>query len=189
VKFLRMLKEAEGCGLATQTYLFKVVMVGDPAVGKTSLVVRYVHGFFQHDYIATIGTQIMSKEVYVRDNIVKLSIWDIGGQEKFDTLAPAYYKGASGALAIFDVTRKETLENIPKWISRLHRYANPNVLTILVGNKVDLVDERQVSPDEATGIADKYGLPYVETSAKSGKNVIKVFEVMAERLLAKKVGE
>ncbi len=168
-------------------YLFKVVMVGDPGVGKTSLIMRYVKGFFQHDYKATVGTQIMSKEVYVKNATVKLSIWDIGGQEKFDTLAPAYYKGAAGGIAVFDLTRRETLEKLPKWISRLTTYANPNVSIVIVGNKSDLVDERQVSLDEAMEMADNLGLPYIETSAKSGKNVIKLFEFIAERLVARKI--
>lgn len=168
------------------TYVLKVVMVGDPAVGKTSLVMRYVQGFFQHDYKATVGTQIMSKEVYVKDVMVKLSIWDIGGQEKFDVLAPAYYRGAAGGLAVFDLTRRETFENVPKWISRLQTYASPNASAIIVGNKADLVDERQISFDEAVDLADKLGFPYVETSAKSGKNVIKIFELIAERIMARK---
>ncbi|MBS7248029.1 MAG: Rab family GTPase [Candidatus Jordarchaeales archaeon] len=168
-------------------YLFKIVMVGDPAVGKTSLVMRYVQGFFQHDYKATVGTQIMSKEVYVKGVTVKLSIWDIGGQEKFDTLAPAYYKGAAGGLAVFDLTRRETFDNIPKWISRMQTYANPNLAIIIVGNKSDLIEERQVSLDEAMEQADKLGFPYVETSAKSGKNVIKIFELIAERIVSRKI--
>ncbi|MEM1658483.1 MAG: Rab family GTPase [Candidatus Jordarchaeales archaeon] len=169
------------------TYVFKVVMVGDPSVGKTSLVMRYVKGFFEYDYKATVGTQIMSKEVQVKGLTVKLMIWDIGGQEKFNTLAPAYYKGAAGGLAVFDLTRKETFENLSKWISRLRTYANPNVSIVIVGNKSDLVDERQVSLEEAMELAEKIGVPYIETSAKSGKNVIKVFEIIAEKVVTKKI--
>ena len=169
------------------SYIFKVVMVGDPAVGKTSLVMRYVQGFFQHDYKSTVGTQIMSKEVYVKGVTVKLSIWDIGGQEKFDTLAPAYYKGAAGGLAVFDLTRRETFDNVPKWISRVQKYASLNSPIIIVGNKSDLIDERQVSLDEAMELADKLGFPYVEASAKSGKNVIKIFELIAEKIASRKI--
>ncbi|MFX1519316.1 MAG: Rab family GTPase [Promethearchaeota archaeon] len=161
-------------------FIFKVIVVGDAAVGKTSLMFRFVHGTFQKDYKMTIGVNFATKMIRLDDGVnVKLSIWDTAGQERFHFLLPSYYDGSSGGLVVFDVTRRESFTNLPKWLEQIRDKVN-QVPLVLIGNKADLEDLRAVTYEEAKQFAQQHGLAYTETSAKTGENVTDVFAALTQ---------
>lgn len=161
-------------------WIFKVIVVGDAAVGKTSLMFRFVHGTFKKDYLMTIGVNFSTKLLTLEDGTkVKLSIWDTAGQERFHFLLPSYFDGSSGGLVVFDVTRRESFQNLPKWLDQVRGKCN-NIPLLLLGNKADLEDLRAVTFEEAKQFATQNGLVYSETSAKEGTNVNDVFAALTE---------
>ena len=160
-------------------FIFKVIVVGDAAVGKTSLMFRFVHGSFQKDYKMTIGVNFATKMVNLDSTKVKLSIWDTAGQERFHFLLPSYYDGSSGGLIVFDVTRRESFTNLPKWLEQV-RAKTGNIPLLIIGNKADLEDLRAVTLEEAKQFAQQYNVVYTETSAKTGENVNDVFAALTQ---------
>ncbi|WXG44736.1 MAG: Rab family GTPase [Promethearchaeati archaeon SRVP18_Atabeyarchaeia-1] len=169
-------------GEAEERYIFKVILIGDGAVGKTSLVRKYMEGRFRVDYLPTIGTQIYTKTVGLGSDKIKLVVWDISGQPAFTSVRPDYYRGARGVILVFDLTRPETYEHLDGWINETKKYTiNPH--TIVVGSKSDLQHQRKVGEKAGTAYASKINAPYMETSAKDGKNVEKVFTTLATELL------
>ena len=160
-------------------FIFKVIVVGDAAVGKTSLMFRFVHGTFQKDYKMTIGVNFATKLVNLDSTKVKLSIWDTAGQERFHFLLPSYYDGSSGGLVVFDVTRRESFTNLPKWLEQI-RGKTGNIPLLIIGNKADLEDLRAVTQEEAKEFAQQYNVVYTETSAKTGDNVNDVFTALTQ---------
>jgi small GTP-binding protein len=167
-------------------YLFKIVVLGEGAVGKTAIVTRFSHGFFRTDYKTTIGSQFAVKNVdFVRDTgnvTVKLQIWDVAGQSRFQILRPMYYRGSSGGLLVFDVTRRRTFIVLEEWLDELYRAINKDIPLVLVANKTDLPD-RVVEPSEGREFADKHGMPYIESSAKTGEGIVDIFQNLAEVLV------
>ena len=161
-------------------YLFKIVFLGEGAVGKTSLVGRYVYDSFEGDYLATIGTDIHVKIVDVKDTRVKLVIWDIAGQDNFAQLRRAYYMNASGAFFVFDTTRPETIRRIDDWINALYAVTGEIPLVILE-NKTDL--ESGLDDAERDSIAAKYNTPILKTSAKEDVNVEEAFREVTSEIL------
>jgi small GTP-binding protein len=169
----------------------KVCLLGDPAVGKTSLIRKYVYNQFSEVYISTIGTEISKKEVLVdiRDNSnesiqyeISLAIWDIIGQKEYRSLISRFYKNANGALVIFDLSREETVENLKNWITSLFG-AIGKVPIIFVGNKYDLMDKDSFNSDTLLDISGRYGAPWITTSAKSGINVELAFIRLGELMI------
>ncbi len=161
-------------------FIFKVIVVGDAAVGKTSLMFRFVHGSFQRDYKMTIGVNFATKMVTLDGGTkVKLSIWDTAGQERFHFLLPSYYDGSSGGLVVFDVTRRESFTNLAKWVEQV-RGKTGNIPLLIIGNKADLEDLRAVTQEEAKQFAQQNGVVYTETSAKTGENVNDVFAALTQ---------
>ena len=160
-------------------YIFKIVVVGDAAVGKTSLMFRFVHGSFKKDYKMTIGVNFATKLVDLDGVKVKLSIWDTAGQERFHFLLPSYYDGSSGGLVVFDVTRRDSFLNLPKWLEQI-RSKTGNIPLLILGNKADLEDLRAVTNEEAKQFAQQNGVVYSETSAKDGANVDDVFAALTQ---------
>lgn len=156
----------------------KVIAVGDAAVGKTSIAGRYVTGSFQSSYKATIGTDIFRKLVTVEGRRIALLIYDTAGQERFRTLVERYFIGAIGALMVYDVTNRESFENLPTWSRQVDRHAG-QALKIVIGNKIDLIDERIVEENEGLGMGRQLGAEFIETSAKDGQNIESVFERIA----------
>lgn len=158
-------------------YLFKVIAVGNGAVGKTSITLRFSTGTFRDSYIMTIGVDFAVKTINVQSpegtKKVKLQIWDTGGQERFSYVRPLYYKGAMGGLVVFDVTQLESFQTIPKWFEEVKKNRG-NIPLILVGNKVDLPD-RKVSSQQGEQMARRLGVKYLETSAKTGESIERVF--------------
>ncbi len=168
-------------------YLFKIVVLGEGAVGKTAIVTRFSHGFFRTDYKTTIGSQFAVKNVDIpRDSgentTVKLQIWDVAGQSRFQILRPMYYRGSSGGLLVFDVTRRRTFIVLEEWLDELYRAINKKIPLVLVANKTDLPD-RVVEPSEGKEFAAKHDMPYIESSAKTGEGIIDIFQELAEILV------
>ncbi len=173
-------------------YLFKVVILGEGAVGKTAIVTRFSHGFFRTDYKTTIGSQFAVKNVYIPsshgDNLeVKLQIWDVAGQSRFQILRPMYYRGASGGVLVFDVTRRRTFIVLDEWLKELENAINKKIPLVLVGNKIDLPD-RVVNPKEGHEFAEAHGMPYIESSAKTGESIVDIFEELAKVLANQRKG-
>jgi small GTP-binding protein len=174
--------------------LFKIVCVGDGAVGKTSITVRTCHGQFDGEYLMTIGVEFGTKVCTIDgQNEVRLQIWDTAGQERFRFLQPAYYRGAHGALLVYDITRMESLNNIPKWIGDLVDTIGTSVPTILVGNKCDLDDLRVVTFEQGKLLADELSAQYkseihfYEASAKTNLNLEEIFQKLGTMMLEERL--
>jgi small GTP-binding protein len=173
-------------------FVFKIVVLGDAAVGKTSLINMYIEQSFQEDYKPTLGANIIRKDVHV-DKInanVRLIMWDLAGQEKYNVIRSMYFQGCVGALLVYDITRSSTFENINlKWLKDFQKYVKKEGTYILIGNKIDLKNERLVSTAEGEKFAKEIqASDFIETSAKYGENVEKAFENLVHQIL-KKLGE
>ncbi|MFX1482401.1 MAG: Rab family GTPase [Promethearchaeota archaeon] len=166
----------------TADFLFKIVFLGDGAVGKTSLVGRYVYDSFEGDYLATIGTDIHIKMVRVGDTVVKLVIWDIAGQDNFAQLRRAYYMNASGAFFVFDTTRPETIERVDEWINALFTVTG-KIPLVLLENKVDL--ESSITEGTRDYVKKQHEVQIIKTSAKEDMNVEEAFKEMTREILEK----
>ncbi len=167
-------------------YLFKFVFLGDGAVGKTSLVGRYVYDSFEGDYLATIGTDIHIKMVNVGDTVVKLVIWDIAGQDNFAQLRRAYYMNASGAFFVFDTTRPETVERVDEWLNALFTVTG-KIPLVLLENKVDL--ESAIKEGTRDSVIKQHDVQIIPTSAKEDMNVEEAFQKMTREILERSRGK
>ncbi|XP_010428296.1 PREDICTED: ras-related protein RABA6a-like [Camelina sativa] len=163
-------------------YLFKAVLIGDSAVGKSNLLSRFSKDEFRLDSKPTIGVEFAYRNVHVGDKIIKAQIWDTAGQERFRAITSSYYRGALGALLIYDITRRTTFENIKKWLFELRDFSNPDTVVVLVGNKSDLRQSREVEEDDGKNLAESEGLYFLETSALENVNVEEAFLVMIGRI-------
>ena len=170
---------------ADNIIVLKIVLLGDAAVGKTSLINMYAHHKFTQDYKPTLGVSICVKEIKKENAQIRLVIWDIAGQEKYDLSRKMFYQGVVGALFVYDTTRHATIKNIEsKWLRDLNEYGEQDLAYILIGNKIDLQDARAVSSEEGTALANKIkASDFVETSAKYGDNVEKAFEKLVFQIL------
>ncbi len=169
-------------------YIFKVIVVGDGSVGKTSVIRRYVHEEFNSKYKKTIGVAHAVQRLLIDDSEATLTIWDTGGQELFDCIRPQYYRGADGALIIYDVTNKESFDHLDKWFSDLDAQCG-KLPVILVANKIDLVENSVIPREEGERYALKEGLMFFETSAKTGEHVVDVMEELAKLILSERKGK
>eukprot|EP00730_Choanoeca_flexa_P018478 TRINITY_DN8987_c0_g1_i2.p2 TRINITY_DN8987_c0_g1~~TRINITY_DN8987_c0_g1_i2.p2 ORF type:complete len:205 (+),score=51.50 TRINITY_DN8987_c0_g1_i2:203-817(+) len=169
-------------GAQGKTCQFKLVLLGESAVGKSSLVLRFVKGQFHEYQESTIGAAFLTQTVNVDDVTVKFEIWDTAGQERYHSLAPMYYRGAQAAIVVYDVTNTDTFGRAKNWVKELQRQANPNIVIALAGNKADLAAKRQVNTDEAAQYAEENGLLFMETSAKTAMNVNEIFMAIAKKL-------
>ncbi|CAL8070440.1 unnamed protein product [Calicophoron daubneyi] len=169
-------------GLNDDVICFKILIIGDSSVGKSSLLVRYMTDTFEPRIPATIGVDYKVKVVRVSDGtMVKLSMWDTAGQERFRTLTPNFYRGANGAVIVFDVSNRETFDNLSKWMEELKTFSNSqSVSCLLVGNKID--QPRQVSREEGLRFARLYNMPYTEASAKTSEGVNSTFYDLVYRI-------
>jgi len=166
-------------------FIFKVVAIGDGGVGKTSIAMRYAFDKFDPKYKATIGVSYAVKKLVYKDTKITLSILDTGGQEMFDYIRPFYYKGASGAIIVYDITREKSFKNLDRWFENLYLQCN-EIPVILVGNKTDLIDERVVSTEEGADYAMQKDVIFYETSAKTGDKVVDVMNELAKVILEEK---
>ena len=164
-------------------YLFKMLIIGDSGVGKSSLMNRFSDNVFSESYINTIGVDFKIRTIEVNGKIIKLQIWDTAGQERFRTIVSSYYRGAHGIMIVFDITDKDSFNNVSMWNDEIKKYASSNVKTILIGNKADFESKRQVDYSEAKEYADNNNMSYYETSAKTALNVEKSFFELATLLI------
>jgi Ras-related protein Rab-11A len=153
-------------------YLFKVVLIGDSGVGKSNLLSRFTRDEFNLESKSTIGVEFATKSVAAGDGkVIKAQIWDTAGQERYRAITSAYYRGAVGALLVYDITKRQSFDDVERWLSELRDHAEENIVVLLVGNKSDLKHLRAVSTQEASEFADKQGLAAIETSALDASNV------------------
>jgi small GTP-binding protein len=157
----------------------KIVVVGDSGVGKTSLVENLISGSFSEETQPTVGVTFKAYSLTVDDEVVNLQIWDTAGQERFRAVSKAYFRNAVGGFVVFDLTSRLSFDNLNSWINDLSTLGAPNAYVILVGNKVDLVDSREIVESEALAFAERYSFNYIETSARSGTNVKEAFSRLA----------
>ena len=166
-------------------YLFKYIIIGDSAVGKSNILLRYIHDKFNEEFQSTIGVEFGAKNLKIEDKIYRIQIWDTAGQETFRSITRAYYKNSVCACVVYDITNKNSFQNIKSWIEDCKKQSPKTVLLILVGNKVDLEDKRQVSKESAESLAEKYGVKYMEVSAKDNINIDELFLDTVKTLLEK----
>ena len=170
--------------------IFKLAVLGNSAVGKTSLINQYIHQKFEQDYHPSLGVNIVIKEMDVEEKNahIKMILWDIAGQEKYDLSRKAFFQGCVGALFVYDVTRPVTFKDVEsKWLKELTEFGNKNVAYLLIGNKNDLLDEKVVSTQDGKKLADKMkASEFIETSAKQGDNVEKAFKTLVLNVISNK---
>ncbi|XP_071725577.1 ras-related protein RABA2a-like [Rutidosis leptorrhynchoides] len=159
-------------------YLFKVVLIGDSGVGKSNLLSRFTRNEFCLESKSTIGVEFATRTLQVEGKTVKAQIWDTAGQERYRAITSAYYRGALGALLVYDVTKPTTFENVKRWLKELRDHADSNIVIMLIGNKTDLKHLRAVSTEDAQIFAEKEGLSFIETSALEAVNVEKSFQTI-----------
>lgn len=169
-------------------FRFKIIVCGDPEVGKTSTVLRFTNKAFRRTYIPTVGVNISEKVVFLKDQNAKIEyvIWDLAGQSKFQLMRKHFYKGADGLLLIFDLTRPPTFKNVAGWYQDIKASLKTDLFGFMIGNKADLVDQRKVNPKEIAALAKELKLDYIEASAFSGANVDNAFHKLAESLIAQR---
>ncbi|KAF9520621.1 hypothetical protein BS47DRAFT_1323701 [Hydnum rufescens UP504] len=160
----------------------KIVLLGDQSVGKTSLITRFMYDTFDNTYQATIGIDFLSKTMYLEDRTVRLQLWDTAGQERFRSLIPSYIRDSSVAIVVFDITNRASFLSTSKWIEDVRSERGNDVIIVLVGNKADLSDKRQVTLEEATAKSTELNILFMETSAKAGHNVKSLFKKIAMSL-------
>ncbi|CAF4872323.1 unnamed protein product [Pieris macdunnoughi] len=166
----------------TKVCQFKLVLLGESAVGKSSLVLRFVKGQFHEYQESTIGAAFLTQTLCLDDTTVKFEIWDTAGQERYHSLAPMYYRGAQAAIVVYDITNQDTFGRAKNWVKELQRQASPSIVIALAGNKSDMAAKRMVEFDEAQAYADENGLLFMETSAKTAMNVNDIFLAIANKL-------
>ena len=183
----RKLDQLQKVNIKSGEYAFKLILGGDGAVGKTSMVHRYVENEFATDYKSTIGTSIMKKECTFKEleSTVRFIIWDLAGQAQFKRVRQSYLANAEAGILVYDVTNRSSFENIDKNWYREIKKASPDIVLILVGNKIDLESKRVVSRDEGEALAQNLTLTYVETSAKTGENIDDAFKMLALQIIKK----
>ena len=160
----------------TEKYILKLLTIGDQFVGKSSIINRYIDDKFNENIKPTLGIDFKTKMIQKGENLIKISIYDTAGEEKYRHLIKNYYNGSNGILLVFDITKRNSFDNLNFWLDELEKNCNLNNLYIfLVGNKTDLKKERKVSYDEAKNFADMKKIPYIEISAKTGDNIDKLF--------------
>lgn len=168
-------------------YLFKILLIGNSGVGKSSLLLRFADDTFTDNFMPTIGVDFKIRTLEVDGRTIKLQIWDTAGQERFKTITSSYYKGAHGIIVVYDITDKESFKNIDNWMNEVEKHASDNVSRILVGNKCDMDESRQVSTDEGKELADQYNIRFMETSAKESANVEEAFTLMTKEIKSRVV--
>ncbi|MFX1366696.1 MAG: Rab family GTPase [Promethearchaeota archaeon] len=179
-----MIKEEESRDL--REFVFKIVIIGDAAVGKTSLINQFVESSFTEDYKPTLGANIVRKDVNLDNTKVRLIIWDLAGQEKYRVVRSMYFQGCEGALLVYDVTRYSTLDNINnKWLKDYKKHVKKMGAFILIGNKTDLKDQVAVPTEKGEEVAKKIKASYfIETSAKLGENIETAFSLLVSQILS-----
>ncbi|KAG4114398.1 hypothetical protein ERO13_D12G044000v2 [Gossypium hirsutum] len=166
-------------------YLFKVVLIGDSGVGKSNLLSRFTRNEFCLESKSTIGVEFATRTLQVEGRTVKAQIWDTAGQERYRAITSAYYRGALGALLVYDVTKPTTFENVSRWLKELRDHADSNIVIMMIGNKTDLKHLRAVATEDGQSYAEKEGLSFIQTSALEAINVEKAFQTILSEIYRK----
>ena len=166
-------------------YLIKILTIGESGVGKTCLISRYNKNEFSATHLSTIAIDFKMKNAEINGHRVKIQIWDTAGQERFATLTNGFFKGSDGIIVVYSVTDEKSFENVNKWMQQIQQRAPADVKVLLAGNKTDLEEERKVSYEEGERLAQKYNIPFFETSAKNGTHVNEVFEKLGADVIEK----
>ena len=168
-------------------YVFKVILIGNASVGKSCLLLRFCDNTFNESYYSTIGVDFKIKTITLENSkVVKLQIYDTAGQERFHTITSSYYHAADGIGIVYDVTRQDSFDSINSWLSDVEKLAKPDAMKILIGNKCDLTETKIISQDQGFDIAKAFGIPFIETSAKTSENVDNLFYQMAVEMVKRK---
>lgn len=166
-------------------YLFKLLLIGNSGVGKSCILMRYADNSFTENFFNTIGVDFKIKTITLNDQVIKMQIWDTAGQDRFRTLTSSYYRGAHGIIIVYDVTNKDSFDNVRQWMQEIEKFASENVNKLLVGNKSDLEEQREVTYDEGVELAKKFDIPFLEVSAKNAFHVDDTFTTMATEIQAR----
>ena len=164
-------------------YLFKLLLIGNSSVGKSSLLVRFVDDVWEENFVPTIGVDFKLKTLDVNGKKVKLQIWDTAGQERFKNITASYYRGGNGVLVVYDITDRDSFTNLTSWLIEIEKNANKSVFKLLIGNKNDLESERKVTTEEGKEFADSNGMKFIETSAKTADKVYEAFELLTKEII------
>ena len=164
-------------------YIFKLILIGNSGVGKSCILQRYIKHTFEESYKCTIGVDFLMKSIVINGQTVKLQLWDTAGQEKYKSMVSSYYRGANVALIVFDITNHQSFDSLPMWIENFYKNGPEQKNIILIGNKKDLANLRQVTQQEAEAFSETNNMMYFETSAKEGDNIEYIFNYAAEKLL------
>ena len=170
-------------------YTFKIVMIGDSGVGKSCILLRFADDKFNENFYATIGVDFRFKNVMVDDKSVKLQIWDTAGQERFKTITSAYYRGADGIIIVYDITDRNSFAHIKDWLDDVNKYTDDNPLKIIVGNKIDLIKDKQINNNDMKTMTAQTGIEIIECSAKDSIKINELMEIMTKKLIKKKKNE
>ena len=164
-------------------YLFKLLLIGNSSVGKSSLLFRFVENVWDDNFVPTIGVDFKLKTLEINGKKVKLQIWDTAGQERFKNITSSYYRGGNGVLVVYDITDRESFENLTSWLIEIEKNANKNVYKLLIGNKCDLEEKRKISVQEGKEFAESNGMKFIETSAKDNTKVQEAFELLTTEII------
>ena len=164
-------------------FIFKVLLLGNSDVGKSSLLLRFVDSVWNDAFVPTIGVDFKVKTLEINNKKVKMQIWDMAGEERFRTVVSTYFRGAHGILLLYDVTNRDSFKNLENWLIEIEKNSSEKVLKILLGNKCDLNDDREIQPDEGRAFADRNGMEFMETSAKMNTNVNEAFETLGKLMI------
>ena len=168
---------------AESDYIFKYIIIGDSGVGKSNLLLRYTSNTFNSSHVMTLGVEFSAKTTKVLDKVIRFQMWDTAGQENFHAITRSFYKNSACALVVYDVTKRQSFDNVLTWVSECENECSDNMVKVLVGNKSDLDNEREVTKEEAHRVCEEKDMLFYETSAKTGANVIEIFEESAKAIL------
>jgi Ras-related protein Rab-11A len=180
-----IIKNPQQTSMINEDYFFKIIVLGDCAVGKSNILSKYSKNIFNKSSKSTIGVELVTKYFKYENKIIKVNIWDTAGQERFTSIITTYYKGAKGALLVYDMTKKKTFDNIDNWLKELISINSNKISISLIGNKSDLSLLREVSKKDAQAKADKFGIKFYETSALDSSNIKEAFEDMIKDIYIK----
>ena len=164
-------------------FIFKVLLLGNSDVGKSSMLLRFVDSVWNDAFTPTIGVDFKVKTLEINNKRVKMQIWDTAGQERFRTVVSTYFRGAHGILLLYDVTNKDSFKNLENWLIEIEKNSNQKVLKILIGNKCDLTEDREITTEEGQTFANRNGMEFMETSAKMNTNVTEAFETLGKLMI------